>query len=93
MKLRSLDLFKGEHLIVSTNTTSTITAMISSDLTGSLVFVGSLLLLILLFLKELAVASADSRLHKISQVLDISLPPLVFVFFLVMIFKVMEVLD
>ena len=41
-------------------------------------------MLILLFLKELAVASADSRLHKLSQVLDISLPPLVFVFFLVM---------
>jgi hypothetical protein len=58
-----------------------------------LVLVGVLVLLALLLLKELAVASADSRLHRLSRVLDISILPLLIAFFLVVIFKVIEVLS
>jgi len=93
MKLRSLDLSKGEHLIVSTITISTFTALTDTALARSLVLVGILVLLTLLILKELAVASADSRLHRLSQVLDISILPLLYAFMLVLIFKVIEVLS
>ncbi len=92
MKLRSPGLINGEHFIELAMTISTITAFISADFADSLIFVGSLSLLILLFLKELVVASADSRLNRLSRVLDASLPPLLVAFFLVMIFKVTEVM-
>jgi hypothetical protein len=63
------------------------------DLAGSLALVGILVLFVLMLLKELAVASADSRLHRLSRVLDISILPLLIAFFLVVIFKVIEVLS
>jgi hypothetical protein len=65
----------------------------NSDLSGSLALVGILVLFVLLLLKELAAASADSRLHRLSQVVDISILPLIIAFFLVVIFKVIEVLS
>jgi hypothetical protein len=65
----------------------------NSTLSGSLALVGILVLFVLLLLKELAVASADSRLHRLSWVLDISILPLLIAFFLVVIFKVIEVLS
>jgi hypothetical protein len=65
----------------------------NSDLSGSLALVGILVLFVLLLLKELAAASADSRLHRLNRVLDISILPLLIAFFLVVIFKVVEVLS
>jgi hypothetical protein len=58
-----------------------------------LALVGILVLFALLLLKELAATSADSRLHRLSRVLDISILPLFIAFFLVVIFKVIEVLS
>jgi hypothetical protein len=74
-------------------TTSIITAFTSSDVANNLALVGSFILFILLFLKELTVASADSRLLKLGQVLEVSLLPFSVAFILVMIIKVMEVLS
>jgi len=83
---------KGEDLIVSTITSSTVAILSTPALGGSLPFIGIIFLVILLVQKELAYASTDQRLHRLSKALNISLVPLLCAFILVLIVKVGEVL-
>jgi hypothetical protein len=60
---------------------------------GSLGVIGILVLVTMLVQKELATASADSRLHQLSRLLNIAILPLMFGFILIVIFKVIEALN
>jgi hypothetical protein len=61
-------------------------------LSESLTLVGILFLLVILVAKEVASASTDPRMHKLNRVINISLVPLLGVFFLILIIRVGEVL-
>jgi hypothetical protein len=61
-------------------------------LSESLTLVGILFLLVILVVKEVASASTDPRLQKLNRVINISLIPLLGVFFLILIIRVSEVL-
>jgi len=61
-------------------------------LSESLTLVGILFLLVILVVKEVASASTDPRLQKLNHVINISLVPLLGVFFLILIIRVGEVL-
>jgi len=61
-------------------------------LSESLTLVGILFLLVILVVKEVASASTDPRLQKLNRVINISLIPLLGVFFLILIIRVGEVL-
>jgi|APFre7841882724_1041349.scaffolds.fasta_scaffold346777_1 hypothetical protein len=78
--------------MISTVTTSTVSILTTAALAGSLALIGILLLISLLIQKELATASADSRLHRLSQALNIGIAPLLIAFALIVVFKVAEVL-
>jgi len=52
-----------------------------------------LILFALLLQKEVATASTDSRLRKLSQLLNFSIVPLLIAFILIVVYKVAEVLN
>ncbi|MEA4906460.1 MAG: hypothetical protein GYA17_20825 [Chloroflexi bacterium] len=76
--------------MVSTVTTSTVSTI---TLAGSFAIVGILALLALLILKELTTASNRKRTVWLGKVLNIGIAPLLIVFLLVAVWKVVEVLQ
>ena len=80
-------------LMISTVTTSTVSILNTPAIAGSLAMIAILLLLALLLQKEVATASADSRLRQLSRVLNFSIVPLLLVFIVVVVYKVAEVLN
>jgi hypothetical protein len=79
--------------VISTVTTSTVAILSTPAIAGSLAVIGILVLIALLIQKELATASADGRMHRLSRLLNFAILPLMFGFILIVIFKVIEVLN
>ena len=79
--------------MISTVTTSTISILTTTAIAGSFALIGILVLIASLVQKELATASADSRLHQLSRLLNIGILPLMITFVLIVIFKVIETLN
>ena len=79
--------------MISTVTTTTVSILTTPAIAGSLALIAILLLFALLLQKEVATASADSRLRQLSRVLNISIVPLLFAFIMIVIYKVAEVLN
>lgn len=78
--------------MVTTITPSTVSIQALSTLSGSLALIGIIVLLVLLIQKELASASTGQRYHKMSQILNIAIIPLLIVFGLIVVSRVIEVL-
>ena len=78
--------------MISTITTSTVSAVTSGALAGSLVMIGVLVLLSLLIQKELVTTGTGNRAQRISRALNIAIVPLLIVFGMVVVNKIMEVL-
>jgi hypothetical protein len=79
--------------MVSIVTTSTVSILTTPPMAGSLALIAILVLLALLLQKEVATASADSRLQVLSRVLNIGIVPLLLTFILIVVYKVAEVLN
>ena len=79
--------------MISTVTTSTISTITTAALAGSVALIAILVLLSLLIQKELTISSTSSRLQKVGRTLNIGLAPLLVVFFVLVVVKVMEVLQ
>jgi hypothetical protein len=79
--------------MISTVTTSTISIVTTAALAGSVALIGILVLLALLIQKELATSGGNARLQKWSQRLNVAIVPLLIVFVLIVVFKVVEVLQ
>ena len=79
--------------MISTVTFSTVTIAATAAIAGSLALIVILVLLSLLIQKELATASDDSRMQRLSQVLNIAILPLLIAFFLIVVFRVVDVLN
>jgi hypothetical protein len=76
--------------MISTVTTSTISTI---TLAGSFALTGILVLFSLLIQKELATASDNEKLKKLGKVINIAIIPLLIVFVLVVINKVVTTLQ
>jgi hypothetical protein len=79
--------------MISTVTTSTISTITTAALTGSVALIAILVLLALLIQKELTVTSENSRLQRVGRAINIGLAPLLIVFFVLVVVKVMEVVQ
>lgn len=79
--------------MVSTVTTSTVSILTTPTIAGSLALIGILVLFALLLQKEVATASADSRLRQLSRLLNFSIVPMVLAFILIVVYRVAEVLN
>jgi hypothetical protein len=79
-------------IMISTVTTSTVSSITSAALFGTLGAIGIVVLITLLIQKELISTSKDVRLLRLQRTLNIAIWPLVVVFVLIVIEKVMEVL-
>lgn len=79
--------------MVSTVTTSTVSILTTPAIAGSLALIGILVLFALLLQKEVATASADSRLRQLSRLLNFSIVPMVLAFILIVVYRVAEVLN
>ncbi|MFC1936730.1 hypothetical protein ACFLYP_03595 [Chloroflexota bacterium] len=75
--------------VVTTSTVSTVTA---TAITGSLALVGVFLLLALLIQKDATSAGEDKRTKRFNQALNIALPPLLVAFIVVAIVKISELI-
>ncbi len=73
-------------------TPTTSLSFASSALAGSLAIIVARLLLALLILKELAASVKDSRTWKLNKSLSIAIVPLLIIFGLIAVSKVIEVL-
>ena len=78
--------------MISIVTTSTITTITVAAITGSLALVGMLVLFVLLVKKELASFSKESRIKKLSQGLNIGIAPLLIAFFMIAVYRIIQVL-
>jgi hypothetical protein len=79
--------------MISTVTTSTVSILTTPVMAGSMAIIAIIILLALLLQKEVATASADSRLRRLSRVLNISIIPLLLAFTLIVVYRVAEVLN
>ena len=79
--------------MVSIVTTSMVSILNTQAMAGSLALIAILVLLTLMLQKEVASASADSRMQQLSRVLNIGIVPLVLAFILIVVYKVVEVLN
>jgi hypothetical protein len=79
--------------MISIVTTTTVSILTTPAIAGSLALIAILLLFALLLQKEVATASADSRLRQLSRVLNIGIVPLLFAFIMIVVYKVAEVLN
>jgi hypothetical protein len=79
--------------MISTVTTSTISTITTVAMTGSLAIIAILLLITLLVQKELVSTSKSAGPRKLSQVLNLSIAPLLLVFVITVAIKVIEVLQ
>ena len=79
--------------MISTITSSTISTVTSAAFAGSLALIGIWVLLALLVQKELVSAMVGKRAERLSQALNIAIAPLLIVFVMTVITKVVEVLQ
>jgi hypothetical protein len=77
--------------MISTVTTSTVSSITSAALLGTLGIIGIVILLSLLVQKELVSTSSDTRLLRLQRTLNIAIYPLIMVFLLIFLAKVIEV--
>jgi hypothetical protein len=77
--------------MISTVTTSTVSSITSAAMFGTLGAIGIVILVTLLIQRELASVSSNERLSRLQTVLNIAIWPLLVVFILVAIAKVIEV--
>ena len=80
----------GGIKMISTVTTSTISTVTTAALTGSVALIGILVLLSLMIQKEITVTATSNRLQRVSRYLNIALGPLLVVFVVLVVVKVME---
>jgi hypothetical protein len=67
------------------------TAVMTANISGTLAVIGVVLLVALLFQKEVA-SAAGSRFQKMTRILNISIIPLLIAFVLIVVSKVLEVI-
>ena len=79
--------------MVSTVSTTIYTLLTTSALAGSFALVGILVLITLIIQKELLAASGNRRWLKLGKLLNIGILPLLFVFILIVLSKVIESLN
>jgi uncharacterized paraquat-inducible protein A len=78
--------------MISTVTTSTVSSITSVALIGTLGAIGVVVLFTLLIQKELLSASSDTRMLRLQRTLNIAIWPLIAVFVLIVIAKIVEIL-
>jgi hypothetical protein len=78
--------------MISTVTTSTVSSITSAALFGTLGAIGIVILLTLLVQKELVSTSNDLRLLRLQRTLNIAIYPLIVVFLLIFVTKIIEVI-
>jgi hypothetical protein len=79
--------------MISTVTTSTVSSITSVALIGTLGAIGVVVLLTLLIQKELISASSDARMLRLQRTLNIAIWPLIAVFVLIAVSKIIEILS
>lgn len=93
VNLFDLDSYEGtKGQMISTVTTATVSTIMTAPAAVSFALVGILVLFVLLVQKELASASPDLLLKRLSRVVDVAVFPLLFAFVMIAIFKVADVL-
>jgi amino acid transporter len=78
--------------MISTVTTSTVSSITSAALFGTMGAIATVVLVTLLVQREIASASRDARLLRLQRVLTIAIWPLIIVFALIAVAKVLEIL-
>ena len=78
--------------MISTVTTSNISTVSTTALAGSVALVSIILLLVLLVLKEFISSSAGTRYQSLNKALDLAIFPLLIVFILVAISRIVRIL-
>jgi hypothetical protein len=76
-------------LMISTVTTSTVT---TAALAGSIALIGIFVFFALLFQKEVTATATGSRMKRLGQVLNVGIIPMLIVFVLIVVTKVVEIL-
>jgi hypothetical protein len=79
--------------MISTVTTTAVSLLSSSANAGSFALIGMLVLVALLIQKELVSTSDDSRLRRLSRVMNVGILPLLLAFILIVSFKIVEALN
>jgi hypothetical protein len=79
--------------MISTVTTSTVSSIASVALISSFGGIGVIVLITLLIQKELVSASNDVRLLRLQRTLNIAIWPLIVVFVLIALAKMIEILS
>ncbi len=77
--------------MISTVTTSTVSSITSAALFGTLGGIGIVVLVTLLIQRELTSASNDQRLLRLQRTLNIAIWPLIVVFLLIAVAKIIEI--
>ena len=78
--------------MISTVTTSTVSTVTTAALAGSVALIGVLVLFVLLFQKEVTTAADGGRMKRMGKALSIGIVPLLIAFFLIVAYRVMDVL-
>jgi len=78
--------------MISTVTTSTVSSITSAALFGTLGVIGTVILVMLLVQKELAHTSNDIRLMRFRRTLNIAIWPLIIVFAIIFLSKIIEIM-
>ena len=79
--------------MISTVTTTAVSLLSNSANAGSFAVIGMLVLVALLIQKELISTSDDSRLRRLSRVMNVGILPLLLAFVLIVSFKIVEALN
>ena len=79
--------------MISTVTTSAVSVLNFSAITGSFAVIGMLVLVALLVQKEILSAADDSLSQQLSRVMNVGILPLLLAFVLIVFFKIVESLN
>jgi hypothetical protein len=78
--------------MISTVTTSTVSTVTTVAFAGSLMLVGIFVFFALLFQKEVTTTATGNRMKRLGQALNVGIIPLLIVFILIVVTKVIEIL-
>lgn len=79
--------------MISTVTTSTVSSITSAALFGTMGAIATVVLVALLVQREIASASEDGRLLRLQRALSIAIWPLIAVFVLIAVAKIIDILS
>ncbi|MBI3160207.1 MAG: hypothetical protein HYZ26_11480 [Chloroflexi bacterium] len=80
-------------MISTVVTTSTVSIAVASAITGSLAVIGVLVLLSLLVQKEIFFSSGSKHSQRLSEVINIVLPPMLIAFVVIVLAKVLQAIQ